>query len=197
MAVGGKRGSCPGGAESPAACRAGRETATAADDLLLRVAGGDTEAFASLHDQFAGAVYGLARRIAGDRPRAEQLAAEVMLEVWRSASRFSPAEGSGLSWIMAIALRRATSHATSRAAPDGGDPAGRGPTPTHAVAQRDVGSLLADRGLACLPGPQRQALLLACCGYTVREAADLVGVPSGTVAERLRDGLLGLDRQPH
>jgi RNA polymerase sigma-70 factor (ECF subfamily) len=122
MAVGDKRGSRPGGTESHAERRADRGPAAAAvDELLPKVASGDAEAFAGVYDLVAGAVYGLAGRIIGDESRAEQVAARVLLEVWRSAARFSPAEGSGLSWIMTIARRRAMSDA---AAGDG-HPAGR------------------------------------------------------------------------
>jgi anti-anti-sigma factor len=64
------------------------------------------------------------------------------------------------------------------------------------IAERAAGSLLEHRGLASLPGPQREAVLLACCGYTWRQAADLAGVPAGTVAGRLREGLLGLGSRP-
>ena len=35
-------------------------------------------------------------------------------------------------------------------------------------------------------------MLLASSGYTWRQVAELPGVPAGTVAERLRDGLLSL-----
>lgn len=92
----------------------GTKSSAAVDDLLLRVARGDAQAFASVHDLVAGAVYGLARRIVGDQSRAEQVAAEVLVEVWRSAPRFSPAEGSGISWLMTMARRRALSDAGGR-----------------------------------------------------------------------------------
>ena len=91
MAVEQKQGSPPAGAaatESPAV----RGT----DGLLRRVARGDAKAFAIVCDQVCGAVYGLVGRIVGDQSRAEQVAAEVLMEVWRSASHFSPAEGSGI-----------------------------------------------------------------------------------------------------
>jgi DNA-directed RNA polymerase specialized sigma24 family protein len=55
-----------------------------------------------------------------------------------------------------------------------------------------AGNLLAHRGLSALPGPQREAVLLACCGYTWRQVADLLGIPAHTAAERLRAGLLTL-----
>ena len=186
MAVGGRRGSRPA-ATAPPSVRGedARPGATAVDGLLLQVARGDAEAFAVVFDQVADAVYGLVSRIVADRAQAEQVAAEVLAEVRWSASRFSPAEGSGLSWILTIARRRAVSHAGAA-----GDGRPNGPGPSG--AERDAGSLLAHRGLASLPGPQREAVLLACRGYTYRQAAELTGIPARTAAERLRQGLLGL-----
>jgi RNA polymerase sigma-70 factor (ECF subfamily) len=154
----------------------GRPGADGVGGLLPRVAHGDAAAFAGVCDQVSGAVYGLVSRIVGDQSRAEQVAADVLTEVWRSASHFSPAQGSGINWIMTIARRRAMNHA-------GAERAG-------------AESLLAHRGLAALPGPQREAVLLAWCGYTWRQVADLMGVPAGTAAGWLRDGLLELSNRP-
>ncbi len=171
MAVGQKRDSRTAGTGPPTARGAdGPPGAAGLNGLLPRVARGDREAFAAVCDRVGGAVYGVARQVAGDPSRAEQVAAEVLLEVWRSASRFSPAEGSGLEWVMTMARHRAA----SRAAVDD----------AHTT------------GLAALPGPQREALLLASVGYTWRQAAELLGVPAETVAERLRDGLLALGNGP-
>jgi RNA polymerase sigma-70 factor, ECF subfamily len=194
MAVGQKRNSRSGGTEAPTArTRDEPSAAPALDDLLPRVARGDAEAFGVVCDQVSGAVYGLVRRIIGDQSRAEQVAAGVLLEVWRSASRFSPAEGSGLEWIMTMARRRAV----SRAAVDNARAAGLVPSGTRRVAKdRAVGSLPGHSGLASLPEPQREAVLLASSGYTRRQVAELLGIPAGTVAERLRDGLLSLGGTP-
>ena len=142
-----------------------RPAGTTVDDLLPRVARGDAGALATVCDQAAGPVYGLVSRIVGDPARSEQVTEEVLLEVWRTASRFDPATGSGLSWIIAIAQRCA-----ARAA---------GP----------AASLLTHPGLAALPAPQREAVLLACCGYSWPEVADLARVPVRTVTRRLHDGL--------
>jgi RNA polymerase sigma-70 factor, ECF subfamily len=191
MIVGQKRWSRTMGESRAASGGDERTGAATVDDLLLRVARGDAAAFADLCDQVGGAVYDLVRRIVADQSAAEQVAGEVLTEVWRSAPRFSPSAGSGLSWVTTIARRRAMSHAGAAA---GDGPAGR-PGPSAAamvVAERAGAGLLAHRGLASLPGPQREAVLLACCGYTWRQAADLLEVPASTVAERLRDGLLGL-----
>jgi RNA polymerase sigma-70 factor (ECF subfamily) len=191
MAVGQKRTSRRADTESPAGREDGQAGVAGLDGLLLRVARGDAEAFAGVWDQVSGAVYGLVSLIVGDQARAEQVAAEVLAEVRCSASRFSPAEGSGLSWIMTTARRRAMSHAGT--ADDGGT---TGSGPAGALANRATQDLLAHQGLASLPGPQREAVLLASCGYTYRKIADLLGVPVGTAAGWLRDGLLALSRHP-
>jgi RNA polymerase sigma-70 factor (ECF subfamily) len=194
MAVGQKRNPRAAGTKVPAArTRDAPAALPVLDDLLPRVARGDTEAFGAVCDQVSGAVYGLVRRIISDQSRAEQVAGAVLLEVWRSASRFSPAEGSGLEWIMTMARRRAV----SRAAVDNARAAGLVPARTPGVAKdQAMGSLPAHRGLASLPEPQREAVLLASSGYNWRQVAELQGVPAGTAAERLRDGLLSLGGPP-
>ena len=194
MAVGQKRNPRAAGTAAPAArTRDAPAAVPVLDDLLPRVARGDSDAFGAVCDQVSGAVFGLVRRIIADQSRAEQVAAAVLLEVWRSASRFSPAEGSGLEWIMTMARRRAV----SRAAVDNARAAGLVPARTPGVAKdQAMGSLPAHRGLASLPEPQREAVLLASSGYNWRQVAELQGVSAGTAAERLRDGLLSLGGPP-
>jgi len=198
MAVGEKHGSAPAGTaatEPPTVHDAdGRRAAAAIDGLLRRVARGDAKAFARVCDQVSGAVYGLVRRIVVDQSQAEQVAAEVLVDVWRSASHFSPAEGSGLSWVITIARHRAMSQAS--AAGDGRTANLAPSAATGMATERSAGSLLTHHVLASLPRPQQQAVLLASCGYTWRQAAVLAGVPAGTAAERLREGLLELSSHP-
>jgi RNA polymerase sigma-70 factor (ECF subfamily) len=177
MAVGGKHRPRPAGTEAPPGRGEGALPAAPVDGLLPRVARGDDEAFASVCELVADAVYGLVSRIVGDQAAAEQVTAEVLAEVRWSASRFRPGEGSGVSWIMTTARRRAMSHA--------GAPGGARP-------EQAAHSLLAHRGLASLPEPQREAVILASCGYSYRQVAELTGVPADTAAERLRQGLLRL-----
>jgi RNA polymerase sigma-70 factor, ECF subfamily len=166
------------------------------ESLLGQVARGDPDAFAALYDQVAGTVYGLVRRMAGDPARAQDVTGDVLTEVWHTASGFRAAEGSGMSWIMAIARRRTVAQVrATREAP-------RRPKRSQAaqVVQQVAGqaglSLTGPSGapgadrLAALPEPQRQALILVLYGgYTQGQVASLLGVRSGTVAAWLRDGL--------
>jgi RNA polymerase sigma-70 factor (ECF subfamily) len=169
------------------------------DRLLVQVARGNRDAFAAVYDQVAGPVYGLVHRMVSDPARAERVTAEVLTEVWRTASKFSQSDGSGTSWIMTIARRRAVGHLRTARKPAGR----RARRPDLAQIVKDISERAGlDRpgnpeaglpeaaGLAALPEPQRQALVLVCYGgYGQGQAAALLGVPVGTVAGWIRDGL--------
>jgi RNA polymerase sigma-70 factor (ECF subfamily) len=60
-----------------------------------------------VYDRLAGPVYGLIRRVVRDQGQSEEVAQEVRLEVWRSATRFDPAKGTAATWMMTIAHRSA------------------------------------------------------------------------------------------
>jgi RNA polymerase sigma-70 factor (ECF subfamily) len=169
-----------------------------ADRLLSDVARGDEDAFASLYDLVAPQVYGLVRRVVRNPAIAEEVAQEVLIEVWRTATRFDPASGHARTWILTIAHRRAVDRVRSeeshaRRAARYGE---RTPTEAPSVQETvldDLDRARVQRALRTLTPVQRQSVELAYYGgYTHGEVATLLDVPLGTVKSRIRDGLIRL-----
>src|SRR6266581_6075731 len=74
---------------------------------LARVARGDHRAFELVYGELAGPVYGVVRQVLRDPAQSEEVAQEVLLEIWRTASRYDPDRGSATAWALTIAHRRA------------------------------------------------------------------------------------------
>ena len=175
------------------------EGAPGLDALLTRVARGDERAFEQTYDQVADAVYGLVRKVVRDPAQSEEVVQEVMVEVWRTASRYEPGRGSAISWIMTMAHRRAVDRVRSeQAATDRqAKVAYRDQVIVFDEVAEDVEARLdRERVRHCLDSLtdlQRQSVALAYYeGYTYREVAELLTVPLGTVKTRMRDGMIRL-----
>ena len=170
------------------------------EDLLHIVAKGEQSAFAALYDRVGTQVYGVIRRVVRDPSQSEEVTQEVLLEVWRTASRFERGRGTAMGWIMTMAHRRAVDRVRSEQASRNRD---------ERIAVRDAGEAAFDsvaedveirleqqqvrQALTELTDLQREAIELAYYGgYTYREVAELLDTPLGTVKTRLRDGLIRL-----
>ncbi|MBD8704456.1 MULTISPECIES: sigma-70 family RNA polymerase sigma factor [Frigoribacterium] len=169
------------------------------DELLHRVAGGDQVAFGELYDQTAPRVLGLIKRLLKDHSQSEEVAQEVFLEIWQTASRFDTTRGSAASWMLTMAHRRAVDRVrASQAGRDRDlrigvrDMAPEYDSVTESVEIR-IEHERVERALARLTELQRQAVQLAYYGgYSHSEVATMLGVPIGTVKTRLRDGMIRL-----
>ncbi len=170
--------------------------------LLHAVAAGNQDAFARLYDAVSPLVYGIVLRVVRDPSQSEEVAQEVLVEVWRTASRFDPDRGSVRGWIATIAHRRAVDLVRSaQASRDRTERYGRtaaAVTPFDSVA--DEVEIASEQeavvtALDTLTATQRQSIELAYYeGLTYREVAERLDAPLGTVKTRMRDGLLRLRR---
>lgn len=168
-----------------------------ADELLVRVARGDERAFAALYDLVSARVFGLIRRVLRDPAQSEEVAQEVMVEVWRTAPKFDPTKGSATAWVFTIAHRRAVDRVRSEQA--GIERVRRvasvsAETPYDEVVEAATARIEQQQVRRCLDGLtdlQREAITLAYYGgNSYREVADLLGTALPTIKTRMRDGLI-------
>jgi RNA polymerase sigma-70 factor (ECF subfamily) len=129
----------------------------------------------------------------GDREAAEDLLQETMLRAWRNLDTLD--ERSIRPWLMTVARRLAIDASRSRAARPtecGDEPLG------HIAARQDHVEQVLDRAvlsraLAGLSGPQRAVLFhVYYLHSTMRQTAETLGIPEGTVKTRTRHALRAL-----
>lgn len=157
--------------------------------MISAAAGGDVQAFEALYDSTATWLLGKVRRITGSA-HAEDVLAEVYLQVWRSLGVYDESRGQPLAWLVTIARSRALdqlrcemrNHGGRREAPAGPheeDSHGMGPEELLQIAERD--SLLKLSMGALSP---KEQLVLAMAYFrdcSQMEIATLTGMPLGSV----------------
>ncbi|MFF6910169.1 sigma-70 family RNA polymerase sigma factor [Streptomyces sp. NPDC012389] len=168
-------------------------------ELMVLVARGDQDAFARVYDAVSGPVLGLVRSVLRDPAQSEEVAQEVLVEVWRTAPRFQAARGSAMNWVLTLAHHRAVDRVRSAEASAAREhkAALLDRTPAFDEVSEQVETRLereqVRRCLRTLSELQRQSVTLAYYrGLTYREVAELLTVPLGTIKTRLRDGLIRL-----
>ena len=165
------------------------------DEALVRaIASGDTHALAALYDRHAPLMLGLARRIVGGKPEAEDIVHDVFVEAWRRAADYDENRGSVKAWLLLRTRSRAIDHRKS-AAVARTVPTGDGAWLATLVDPRADDSEAPDRTrlrrvVSSLSEEQQQVLYLGYFeGLSSSEIASRAGIPIGTVKSRVAAAL--------
>lgn len=172
--------------------------------LMERIAAGDTEAFRQFYGKYSTVAFSLCLRITRDRTDAEDVLADVFLELWEKSGRYDPSKGRPSTYLMILTRSRALDALRRRKRLPRQEPGGEGfieSTPggdpeadvqaAAAESRRRVRTLL-----ETLPTVQREALELAYYGgLSHREIAERLDLPLGTAKSHIRGAMAKLRRQ--
>lgn len=168
--------------------------------LMVAVAGGESEALGVLYDRHCSTLLAIGVRILADNREAEDLLHDVFLELWQRAADYDPARGSVRAWLCirmrCRALDRRKSAGFSRvslmtehmqdtleARPDNSD----GSSVDHARLIDALNQLSAE---------QRRVLELGYFeGLSSTEIASVLNIPVGTVKSRVAAGRAALKQR--
>ncbi len=163
------------------------------NELITRYLAGDAGAFETLYHRHKNTVAGYIRAMTGSSEEAENIVQEVFLAVIRRAQSLKP-EGNFRAYLLirarglALNLRRKPRPVSDDSIDAVSD--ARGP---QAVATQHEEAERLRRAMANLPEAQRDIVSLRTHGQmTVKEIAQMLGEPEGTVKSRYRYALAKL-----
>lgn len=154
-------------------------------DLVRRIGTGDRDALAALYERHASWLTVRLERRCGNRDLVDTALQDTFLAVWKQADRYEPTGAVG-AWLWTIAIRRLIDQLRKRPPPQPVEDV----TPLADVIVHEVPIALGHTELGAAFAsldPELQAVLAATAldGLTNKEAAHLLGIPTGTVKSRL------------
>jgi RNA polymerase sigma-70 factor (ECF subfamily) len=161
--------------------------------LVARLRRGELTALGEAYDAHHAHVRAFAQRLLGDDTAAEDLLQDTFLALPRAIGGFR-GESALRTFLVAIAVNHARHHLRSAIRRRGAherlesEPPPSSPNPEEQVRRRQLAAALS-RALDALPLEQRVAVVL--CDVEERtsaEAAQIVGVPEGTIRTRIFHG---------
>ena len=175
----------------------------ASDEALLAgLAVGDRDAALVFVRRFQRRVFGCALAIVGDAGRAEEVAQEAFVRVWRHAAVYDDRRASVATWLLTITRNLAIDAVrVEQVRPADLIDLRDLPLVDHeplpdAIATRGAEVARVMGALRQLPEEQRRAVVMASIyGRTALEISKIEGIPLGTAKTRLRTGLSKLRRE--
>lgn len=167
------------------------------NELLLRCANKDREAFQQLYKACSPTLYSLALRFLKQSGLAEEILQESFLKIWNSAHLYSPQKGRAITWMATITRNKALDKIRAlKVRPqetetiyEGADFASADLEPDSLTAiDQNVAGIM--KCLDELRPQQKECILLSYYhGYTHQELSEKLNKPLGTIKAWIRRGL--------
>lgn len=158
------------------------------------MAQGDPVAARECIDQFASLIWSIARRLTRNQADADEAVREIFNDLWRSAGRFDPAQGSERVFVAMIARRRLIDrmrHAAHQLSAESIDIHSQCWVNEDSGAEACAEALTAAQAVMKLRPKLRRVLELGLLrGLSHAEIAEVLQMPVGTVKEMMRRGLI-------
>ena len=72
------------------------------NELVARLQAKSTEAFATLYDDYASTLFGIACKIVHDKAAAEDLLQDIFVKIWKHIGSYDPEKGRLFTWLLNI-----------------------------------------------------------------------------------------------
>jgi RNA polymerase sigma-70 factor (ECF subfamily) len=170
-------------------------------ELVILLQQGDLEALGALYDKHHPLVFRTIRGITNDVETAADVTQDVFLRLYRFADRVDPSRPLE-PWLYRVAVNQANSWLRRRSRwlrvleeMAGWLSIGGKPTPESQAEHEDEWRWVG-RAVARLPATQRAVVVLYYVNdLSVREIAEILSIPEGTVKSRLHYGRISLKKE--
>lgn len=171
-----------------------KATEHAEAELVKRLRQGDRKAFEALYDNYAGALYGILKKILKDDEKAQDVLQEAFVKIWRNIQAYDATKGRLFTWLLNVsrnlaidALRRKDTAQASQTDPLD-DYVYLGQTDHTPLALPDL-DIVQKRIRRMRPEQQQVLELVYFQGYTHSEVAEALNIPLGTAKTRIHTAI--------
>lgn len=156
------------------------------ENLIIRMADGDRDAFSEFYKQTSSAVYGFALSILRNKHDAEDVMHDTFIRAYSAAIGYKPS-GNPMPWLLTIvrnlSLNKIRAGRVCEDISEYEDLAA-------ASAEDSIDRMVLEQAMSILDSVERQIVVLhALTGLKHREIADILDVPVGTVLSKYNRSL--------
>ncbi len=169
--------------------KANKETT---DELVARLKAKNINAFATLYEDYAAALFGVVLHMVQDEATAEELLQDVFVKIWRHIDSYNAEKGRLFTWLLNIARNTCKDYLRSKQYRYQQQISSKEQIHSDTIASSDQ-MVYQDENwhfryiIENIKPEHREIIhLIYICGYTQKEVAVILNTPIGTIKTRCR-----------